>query len=68
MSEPSSIARERMFFRPQSGPAGDVLVTVLLRGGIDGLYAFPPLADPDYASQRAAFDASAADYSPADAT
>lgn len=62
MSEPSSIARERMIFRPQSGPAGDVLVTVLLRGGIDGLYAFPPLADPDYASQRAAFDASAADY------
>ena len=59
MSEQSSIARERLVFRPQSGPAGDVLVTVLLRGGIDGLYAFPPLADPDYAKECAAFDATA---------
>jgi uncharacterized protein (DUF1501 family) len=57
MSEQSSIAAERLVFRPQAGPAGDVLVTVLLRGGMDGLYAIPPLADPDYARQRAAFDA-----------
>jgi uncharacterized protein (DUF1501 family) len=57
MSDQSSIAEERLVFRPQAGPAGDVIVTVLLRGGIDGLYAIPPLADPDYARQRAAFDA-----------
>ena len=49
MSEQTPIARERLVFRPQFGPAGDVLVTVLLRGGMDGLYAVPPLADPDYA-------------------
>ncbi|HEX4143284.1 MAG TPA: DUF1501 domain-containing protein [Pirellulales bacterium] len=59
MSEQSSIASERLIFRPETGPTGDVLVTLLLRGGIDGLYAIPPLADPDYGRQRAAFDASA---------
>jgi uncharacterized protein (DUF1501 family) len=57
MSEQSSITQERLVFRPQVGPAGDVLVTVLLRGGMDALYAIPPLADPDYGRQRAAFDA-----------
>ena len=62
MSEQSSIARERLVFRPQSGPAGDVLVTVMLRGGMDGLYAIPPLADPDYAKERAAFDATAPNH------
>ncbi len=59
MSEQTSTAQERLVFRPQLGPAGDVLVTVLLRGGMDGLYAFPPLEDPDYHRQRAAFDAEA---------
>jgi uncharacterized protein (DUF1501 family) len=58
MSEQTAITDERLVFRPQAGPAGDVLVTVLLRGGMDALYAVPPLGDPDYARQRAAFDAS----------
>jgi uncharacterized protein (DUF1501 family) len=62
MSEQTSISQERLVFRPQAGPAGDVLVTVLLRGGMDALYAIPPLADPDYARQRAAFDASGSDH------
>ncbi|HTU24853.1 MAG TPA: DUF1501 domain-containing protein [Pirellulales bacterium] len=59
MTEQSAIAQEKLVIRPGAGPARDVLVTVLLRGGMDALYTLPPVADPDYARHRAAFDASA---------
>ncbi|WP_068428873.1 DUF1501 domain-containing protein [Magnetospirillum sp. XM-1] len=36
-----------------AAPPGDRrLVVVVLRGGMDGLHAVPPLGDPDYASAR----------------
>ena len=31
----------QLLFRPRSGPAGDVLVCLFLRGGMDGLYVVP---------------------------
>lgn len=42
----------RLIFQPQSGPAGDVLVQVFLRGGVDSLYLVPPYADPAYRTHR----------------
>src|SRR5687767_3697777 len=42
----------RMVFRPQDGPAGDVLVCVFLRGGADGLHLVAPVGDADYYKQR----------------
>ncbi|MCR6632800.1 MAG: DUF1501 domain-containing protein [Magnetospirillum sp.] len=33
-------------------PGGRRLVVVLLRGGLDGLHAVPPIRDPDYAQAR----------------
>jgi uncharacterized protein (DUF1501 family) len=42
----------RMVFRPQEGPAGDVLVCVFLRGGADGLHLVAPVGDAHYAKQR----------------
>jgi uncharacterized protein (DUF1501 family) len=41
----------RHVFRPD-GPAGDVLVVALLRGGADGLHLVPPHADDEYFRQR----------------
>ena len=35
-----------------SGPARDILVFVMLRGGMDGISLCVPHADPDYASSR----------------
>ena len=43
---------ERLVFRPETGPAGDVLVTVFLRGGMDAVYAIPPYADPAFHLRR----------------
>lgn len=43
---------DRLVFRPQAGPRGDVLVTVFLRGGMDAVYAIPPYADPAFHQQR----------------
>jgi len=42
----------RMTFRPETGPAGDILVVVFLRGGMDGLHVVPALGDPAYRKQR----------------
>jgi uncharacterized protein (DUF1501 family) len=42
----------RLLFRPEDGPAGDALVTIFLRGGMDGLHTVPPYADPAYRAQR----------------
>jgi uncharacterized protein (DUF1501 family) len=42
----------RLTFQPQHGPAGDVLVLMFLRGGMDGLHTVPPHADTSYHSQR----------------
>jgi uncharacterized protein (DUF1501 family) len=44
--------RRRMVFQPQSGPAGDVLVCVFLRGGADGLHLVAPYGDPAYYAER----------------
>jgi uncharacterized protein (DUF1501 family) len=58
MSDQNPTTSDRLILRPEMGPRRDVLVTVLLRGGMDALYTIPPLADPDYAAQRRSFDAS----------
>jgi uncharacterized protein (DUF1501 family) len=42
----------RMLFQPRSGPAGDVLVCLFLRGGADGLHLVAPYGDPAYYAQR----------------
>lgn len=42
----------RLTFQPQAGPAGDVLVSIFLRGGMDGIYVVPPYADPAYRTNR----------------
>src|SRR5436309_2461240 len=49
--DPRSVGRP-MVFRPQDGPAGDVLVCVFLRGGADGLHLVAPYGDTAYYSQR----------------
>ena len=36
-----------------AAPTGNRLVIVILRGGLDGLHAVPPYADPEYARLRA---------------
>ena len=46
---------DRLIFRPQAGPAGDVLVAIFLRGGMDGVYAVPPFADRALHAQRKGF-------------
>lgn len=45
-------AMPSLVLRPETGPAGDVLVLVFLRGGMDGLHTVPAHADPHYRSQR----------------
>ncbi|QDV07466.1 hypothetical protein Poly30_29920 [Planctomycetes bacterium Poly30] len=42
----------RITLAASGGPARDVLVFVMLRGGMDGLSLCVPYADPDYAWQR----------------
>jgi uncharacterized protein (DUF1501 family) len=42
----------RLVFQPQTGPAGDVLVCLFLRGGADGLHLVAPYGDPAYYRQR----------------
>ena len=42
----------RMVFDAKNGPAGDVLVVVFLRGGMDSLHTVPPYADPLYRKHR----------------
>jgi uncharacterized protein (DUF1501 family) len=42
----------RLLFRPEGGPTGDVLVTIFLRGGMDGLHSVPPHADGSYHHHR----------------
>jgi uncharacterized protein (DUF1501 family) len=53
MRIPTNVIMEsaRHVFRPD-GPAGDVLVVALLRGGADGLHLVPPHADDEYFRQR----------------
>src|SRR5688500_5019642 len=43
----------RMLFRPETERRGDVLITIFLRGGMDGLHTVPPHADPAYHRHRA---------------
>ena len=47
-----SLPPDRLVLRPEVGPAGDVLVAIFLRGGMDGVYTVPPYADPAFHSQR----------------
>src|SRR5712692_9590368 len=49
---PGPAARRRLLFQPQSGPSGDVLVCLFLRGGADGLHLVAPYGDPAYYAQR----------------
>lgn len=44
----------RWTFQPERGPAGDVLVLMFLRGGMDGLHVVPPHGDAQYRPQRPA--------------
>lgn len=46
---------DRLVFRPAAGPAGDVLVTIFLRGGMDAVYTVPPFADRAFYKQRKGF-------------
>ncbi len=46
---------DRLVFRPRIGPAGDVLVAIFLRGGMDGVYTIPPFGDRAFQIQRKAF-------------
>lgn len=45
-------AAPRLTFQPRTGPAGDVLVNIFLRGGMDGIHVVPPYADPHYRTNR----------------
>ena len=51
---PRSTTPVRLVFRPETGPPGDVLVLLLLRGGMDGLHVVPPHADAQFESLRGA--------------
>ena len=42
----------RLTFQPVRGPAGDVLVLIFLRGGMDGLHVVPPHGDDGYRAMR----------------
>ncbi len=42
----------KLVFRPETGPGGDVLIAIFLRGAMDGLHTVPPLGDDHYARQR----------------
>lgn len=42
----------RLVFEPQAGPQRDVLVTIFLRGAMDGIHTVPPYADPAYRKHR----------------
>src|SRR5206468_1120593 len=42
----------KLVFRPEPGPRGDVLISIFLRGGMDGVHAVPPHGDPAYRRQR----------------
>jgi uncharacterized protein (DUF1501 family) len=44
---------DRLILRPEGGPDADVLVAIFLRGGLDGVYAVPPLGDKNLHAQRA---------------
>src|SRR5438067_13896394 len=52
LTAPARRASPRLLFRPESGPRGDVLVCLFLRGGMDGLYVVPPHGDGAYYAQR----------------
>ncbi|HZZ73090.1 MAG TPA: DUF1501 domain-containing protein [Pirellulales bacterium] len=43
---------DRLILRPGAEPAGAVLVTIILRGGADGLYLFPAFGDPSFRALR----------------
>ncbi len=61
-SKPAASQADRLILRPDRGPDADVLVAIFLRGGLDGVYAAPPLGDTNLAKQRGALlgsDASA---------
>ena len=45
---------DRLILRPHGGPDADVLVAIFLRGGLDGVYAAPPLGDKNLVKQRGA--------------
>jgi uncharacterized protein (DUF1501 family) len=45
---------QRLIFQPANEPVRDVLVTIFLRGGIDGLTALPVLGDKHLATARGA--------------
>ncbi len=45
---------QRLIFQPGGKPTRDVLVTIFLRGGIDGLTALPVLGDKHLATARGA--------------
>lgn len=42
----------RLVFAPAGGPAGDTLVVIFLRGGMDALHTVPPCGEPAYYRQR----------------
>jgi uncharacterized protein (DUF1501 family) len=54
-SIPNASGADRLVFRPKVGPAGDVLVAIFLRGGMDAVYTIPPFADRAFYAQRNAF-------------
>jgi uncharacterized protein (DUF1501 family) len=45
-------ARPRLLFQPGAAPAGDVLVTVFLRGAMDAVHTVPPYAEAAYRKVR----------------
>ena len=52
---PPSPAADRLIFRPKIGPAGDVLVSIFLKGGMDAVYTIPPFGDRAFQTQRSGF-------------
>ncbi|HEX3999899.1 MAG TPA: DUF1501 domain-containing protein [Pirellulales bacterium] len=52
---PNAASADRLIFRPTAGPAGDVLVAVFLRGGMDAIYTIPPFGDRAFQLQRHGF-------------
>jgi uncharacterized protein (DUF1501 family) len=45
-------AGRKLYFQPETGPAGDVLLFIFLRGAMDGLHTVPSYAQPTTGTAR----------------
>jgi uncharacterized protein (DUF1501 family) len=52
MAGATTLPWSRLVLAGEGAPGGQRLVFVILRGGLDGLYAAPAMGDPDFATAR----------------